>query len=300
MDLTDLRIKDARLILDLARLGSVRELSRKTGISPGQLSKQVRLVENRLGERLIERSPQGVRLTSRASDFLPFLNDIVQAGENLVDQIKHEAPGAITCASSSFLASHLLPSALAKEKNPHSDLRLRLLEFPPDQLLPLGIRNVFQVCLHMDKKDWPGTWVTEPLGEVSWMLVCRSGNPALKAKTVEQLTEYPFIYPIYWSGQEVFYGDDSFQLSRRKRIIGHETTTAVSALQLVLNSLQLSFLPDIIMRDHLQSGAIKQIKIKGLKVQKKVVYLSVKADSVKNHIFTQLKTQLSNELARRR
>ena len=296
-DTSDIRIRDIQLLVELIRMGSVRELSRKSGHSPGQISKIIKGLESRLGETLLERFTLGVRPTGRALELLPFFTEVLQACENLSMQVRENVPTSITCASSSFLASHLLPRALPSWSQRADATRFRVVELPPDQLLPLGMRNVFQICLHTGDKDWPRTWIVEPVGRLNWKLVCKKKHPVLIKKSLEDVLKYPFVTPVYWAGQEVIQGNDHFQIALKKRVIGHQASTAMSALQIVLHSQHLAFLPELILRDYFATRRLFEVKVDGIQSNAMTVNLAVKADLVKNNLFEKFKKRLTEELS---
>lgn len=74
------RIEAFRVFLAVAEHGSFSEASRRLGVSPGQVSKQVAALEARLKRRLFERSTRAVRLT-------PEGETLIESAQTLVDSL---------------------------------------------------------------------------------------------------------------------------------------------------------------------------------------------------------------------
>jgi DNA-binding transcriptional LysR family regulator len=59
--------------------GSFRRAARRMHVSQPSLSQQVRVLEAELGGKLLERLPNGIRLTPAGKEFLPHARNAVNA-----------------------------------------------------------------------------------------------------------------------------------------------------------------------------------------------------------------------------
>ncbi|MEQ1878567.1 MAG: LysR family transcriptional regulator, partial [Bdellovibrionia bacterium] len=114
----ELKLKEINLFLDLVKTSSVRELARQRNLQPGQVSKGIRALEQKLGVTLVERSAQGVRLTPIGTDLVPYLENMQKLQESLAGALstEKEAP-TLTFASTSYFSTNFLPSVFGDMKN---------------------------------------------------------------------------------------------------------------------------------------------------------------------------------------
>ncbi|MES2965462.1 MAG: LysR family transcriptional regulator [Bdellovibrionota bacterium] len=290
MDLDSLRLKDVALFLDLAKTGSIRELARQRGESPGQISKAIRSLEVRLGHPLLRRSAQGVSLTPYATEISSAMEGIRRQQERLEGLSRESAHQKhLSIATTSFLSSHMAPSLLGDLSRHEPDVHFRLIDLAPNQFIQVALRGGFEICLHLSALDWPRTWTSIEVGKVEWQIVCRRGHPLAKKPTLKEILEYPFVYPIYWTSEGLRQGDDNFPLAIRKRHRGIETATALSAAHVVAHTDQIAFLPHLVVREMVEHDVLRVLSPTGHKPVAQPLFLSVKSDAMKQKSFSWLK-----------
>jgi DNA-binding transcriptional LysR family regulator len=294
----DIRFREVQILIELIKTKSVRELARNLGTTPGQISKVIKGLEMRLGVNLLNRSMYGIESTAEAVDILPFLEGIQDLHQRMQGELKKEAKETfLSVASSSFVSTVLLPKILNEYKpDDRNPVRFRFIDLPPSQFVQVGLRNGFQLCVHMDAIDWPKTWTSIEVGQVNWDLYCRWDHPIAKKPTLDRILKTPFVYPVYWSDEGIRFGDDNCPVNIRKRVRGHETATATSAVEMVLGSDQLGFLPHIITDHLVAQKSLKKITVPSWKPVRKTMYLTVKNDFIKQAVFLQLKDILQKKL----
>ena len=290
MDLEGLKLKEIGLFLDLVKTKSIRGLARQRGELPGQISKNIRSLEIKLGNSLIQRSTLGISLTAYALEIMPYLEGIRNYQQRLDGH--HEGANeklALSFATTSFLSSHFLPQILGRLEKASPEVHCRMIDLPPHQFIPVGLRNAFDVCIHLDNLDWPRTWTSVMVGKIQWQLCCRKNHPVIKNPNLKSILKYPFVYPIYWTNEGLRNGNDHFPVSIKKRIKGYETATATSAAEVVSQTTHLGFLPHIVTQPLVQQKKIQILNISGLNPIEEPVYLTVKSDAIKQQRFEWLK-----------
>lgn len=131
-----LDIERLRVLVEVAHSGSIAAAAKRMGFTASALSQQLAKLEREIGERLVDRGPNGVRPT-------PLGELLVSHGERVLGAI-HEAEDAVRDArrlprehlSVGTFASAgqaLVPRALATFRRAHPHVRLSLLDLePPD------------------------------------------------------------------------------------------------------------------------------------------------------------------------
>lgn len=297
MDIEDIKIKEINVFMELLKSGSVRAIARQRGNHAGQISKLISGLERKVGFKLIDRSNFGIVPTARALELLPLFEDIQKSEEDIRSSFTTKEKDILSFAANFFLASHLLPQVFSAFEKPFPTQRLRLLDLPPSSFLPVALRNGFQICLHTGDHDWPKTWSSEKLGDLHWILCAGKNHPVLQRPTLKEVLKYPFIYPVYWTNEGIVYGKDNFPSVGHQRIRGHETATAVSALEIIKRTEQLGYVPEIVARPYLKSGEVTRIELPTVKTTKQPVYLSVKTDRISQKMYKWLIATCTQELS---
>jgi LysR family transcriptional regulator, hydrogen peroxide-inducible genes activator len=289
-DLSQLRLQDLEVFLEVIRARSVREAARRLKLTPGQVSKSVQSLEKKLGHKLFQRSRSGVMLTSLGNELMTIAREIMNSSgkiENLLSgKKKTKLQSYLTMASTSFLNVHLLSPVISDLAEKAGEYSFRILDLAPDQMAQVGMRGGFDLCVHYGEIGWPKTWVTEFIGFSPWVLCCRIDHPLSRKASLSQVLEYPFVVPIYWTQEGLARGNDQFPVSFSKRKLGFETSTALSVTPILEATNQLAFLPEVLVRSMVTGKRLKIIDAEGVAKVQKSVYVSARADSVPNTLFT--------------
>ncbi len=290
METSEIKFKEIEILLELSRLKSIRELARRMNVQPGQITKSLQSLEKKTGKKLIERSSKGVQLSAQGMEILPHFLKIQKLMNEAIEE-KASQLEQLNFASTSFFCNSLIPRLLKKLARPQD--RFRILEMSPSQFVNSGLLGNFEVCIHTSKLDWPSTWVSQKIGSLQWLLCARRKHPIFEES--KDFLDYPFISPIYWTIEGTRIGNDLFPIPLRKRIRGHETSTAVAALQLLLKTDHISFLPSMVVLPELQKGRVRIITT-NLKEVHLDVYVSVRADRIKKKQYDQICNLAKREL----
>ncbi|MBC87646.1 MAG: hypothetical protein CL677_10770 [Bdellovibrionaceae bacterium] len=293
MNVSELKVKDLELLLDVVRFGSLREAARSKKILPSQVSRSIQALEARMGQKLLDRSIKGVQLTPYGHSVLPKIRKICELTEQLEDSQPDLEEARITLASTAFLSSYVFPMALTRMKSHNS---YRIIELSPSQILPVGLRNVFSAALHLQKVEWPSTWISEKVGHIDYVLVARPNHPLFNSSSKQEFLKYPFVYPVYWEGNALHWGNDNFPVKIKKRLRGTETSTVTAALEIVTYSNELGFVPRLSVVEMLRKKILKEVPIPPRYRFEQPVFLSVKADRIKQAWLAEMREQLSEIL----
>jgi|GEM_PF-1471305 len=295
LDIFDLQLKDLELFIGLSTTLSIRELSRKTSLTPSQISKKIGKVENILGLKLFNRSTTGLSLSSAGEEILPKFKHAQKILFEIQERAEQSTQKRLVIASSSFFVSHLLPKLVRK----HKDFFFDLIEIPPEDFIQVGLRSGFNTCVHTQRLDWPSTWYSEQVGEISYRLYARKNHPIFKSSSKtnnkaqnSDLENYPFVVPAYWTREGLKEGKDSFP-KELKRKLGHKTSTAISAAEVLKWSDHLGFLPSLVAEGRTD---LKEILSDEIKTVKQPVFLTAKSEEVSQKFYTSLAKQILAKL----
>jgi DNA-binding transcriptional LysR family regulator len=285
--ISSLKINELLIFVELSQVRSVREIARRRKVDPATISRVLMRVEKALGRKLFTRSADGIH-TNEVGD------EVIEKCRQLLSALEGISPGSesqeiLSFGCISFLSTRFL-AAKIDELVKVAKGQVRLIDFPPDELISAGLKGAFNVALHFGQIPWPpATWTSVPLGEVSWGLYCRHQHPLARKNKVSDadVLQYPFIYPIYFSSKEVTIGNDQLPipLFKRKKAVG--TATAEAALVSLQQTDLLAYLPSIITADVVSKGEVKLLETPW-KDETKSLYLTARSDTLSASKFREL------------
>lgn len=142
-------VESLRLLVLVARHGSLGAAAAESGISQPAASKRLSALEHDLGVRLLERSRRGSALTSAGELVTRWAERVLDELAVLVDgaqALRRERAGHLTVAASLTVAEHLLPGWLGELRRADPDLHVglevtnstRVCELTRDQVVDVG------------------------------------------------------------------------------------------------------------------------------------------------------------------
>ncbi len=259
--LSELKIADVVTFLAVHRCRSLSSAARELRVTPSQVSKSISRLEELMGATLLSRSPHGVALLDTGLRIVPHFEQMLALTRQL-------APGAtlerrvLALAAPSWLAGSLLPYVVETEL----DFRLRVLELAPAQVRAHLSSGHFDLALTLGPSPVQPSWGSTALGQVTKALFVapcvaeRLGPPPIP---VDRIAGLQFISPVYLTETGYLPIDDDCPISRRERIVGHETMTFGLALALVARTEQVVFGPVLGALDYLRAGTLVKLEVEG-------------------------------------
>jgi DNA-binding transcriptional LysR family regulator len=298
--ISSIKLKELEIFLEVSRAKSIREVSRRLNLTPGQVSKVIQQLESKLGVKLYRRSVSGVLLTAEGSELLDIARDIAANSEKM----KHLLAGhgkisfkkAIAIASTSFLNTYLVAPSASQLTDAKNSVSFRFLDLAPDQLVPVAFRGAFEAAVHYGKILWPATWISSHVGKSDWVLCGRFKHPLPKHPNIKQVLAYSFVIPTYWTQEGLVKGNDQFPVPLSKRKAGFETATADAAVPVLLETDQIAFLPRILVRELLAKRALREIICPEIEPVERDLFFSVRSDLVPDSMFKAMTAQLGKNL----
>jgi len=288
MDVSKINIGELELFLEVAKLGSLREVARSKKMQPAQLSRTLKRLEQRIGKTLFERShrgliltPQGLKLRKNVEEVLNLLDVNIEEDSSLENEVSLPGIGAPT-----FLLENLVIPTLSKLHLGELIHKSKLVSLPNDRLILSGLRGIIKIAFHAEKLDWPDTWYSEKIGSISSKLYGSRTYFKKSSLSESEAMNEKYIYPIHWSPEGLREGVDScpINLRNRKKSIG--VSSAQMAKDLLHTHRSLSYLPTNLIFD--SDKDIIEIDVKGWKKTNHPVFISAQIDSINKRMFNKL------------
>jgi len=125
-----------RVLLEIARTGSLAAAAERLGYTPSAVSQQIRALERELGTVVLERRGRGVALTEPGTALVAHAQRIVDAlgaAEAEVEAIAGLRAGILRLGWFSTAGAILVPRAIARFRARHPAIELVLEEADPDE-----------------------------------------------------------------------------------------------------------------------------------------------------------------------
>ncbi len=291
---------ELELLSDLGSHSSLRSLGRAKHLEPPHLSKILGKLEKKLKATLIKRSPkgffltpQGLRLVKIAREMLPYRDALT---EGSLPQTA-EAPILLTVAAARFVASHLIAPAVETLRAKDHALRFRLIDMAPDEVEQAALKSVCELLVSIGEPTLTRAWETSRVGHLSWALYASRRHPIGASVKESAVAAYPFLVPTYWKGSGFEKGEDGCPLPWRKRKAGDESSSVITAVELLRNSPdQLLFAPRLVVKHALASGDIKEVRVSEWDRVERPIYLSLRGDAISKSLEKRLLSALATQL----
>lgn len=248
----------------VSETGSISRAAEELLITQPAVSKQIKALEEELGEKLFDRIGKKVFLT-RAGEVLyshvdKILRSVAEA-KTAVRDMSAECSGELIIGSSDHISIHRLPGVLKSYITafPKVDLKLRcyrsetILEMTDKNLVDLGVITLPKVTAHMVSKT---IW-KDPM---SLVFVKNHPLQSLRVIRLKDTVKYGMI--LLETGTETRAKiDAAFSNKRLTPNIAMEVAYIETIKSLVKTGLGISILPDKAVESEVKSGALVKSKI---------------------------------------
>jgi DNA-binding transcriptional LysR family regulator len=195
------RLLDPRrleLLLELSRLGSMREVAETLGVTTSTVSQQIAALAREVGTPLLEPDGRRVRLTPagrRLAEHAVTVLAALEAARLDLDPTATPAGTVRVAAFATAVRQALLP-VVRTLAEAHPDVDLRILEHEPAEALDLLDADYVDLALTYDYDLAPATFdrtvVTRSLGTAAWGLAVPAprGRAAAPGTSLEVVAEF--------------------------------------------------------------------------------------------------------------
>jgi DNA-binding transcriptional LysR family regulator len=181
-----MNLRQLEYFVAIAEVGSVTRAAERLFVSQPALSQQIRALERELGGALLERLPQGVRLTAAGQSLLAEAHATLrhaERGRHAVRSALELEAAQLEIAVATSTAAGILPSVLRTWQLEHPRIEISLLEFPHRRALDDACRDgAGDIAIGAPPASWPGS--LEHLGWEEFMVVLPAGDPLLERRSV--------------------------------------------------------------------------------------------------------------------
>jgi len=190
-------LKRLEIFYQVVEQKSFSRAAEKLRISQPSVSEHMRLLEESLNERLLDRLGREVQPTPAGRILLPYARRLLSQRDEALQALKQfrgELCGDITIGASTIPGNYLLPSLLAKFKQQHPDVHITLQIAASEKILQRVQDGEYEIGVVGVVKDDPRL-VFETLVEDRLLLAMPTDHPLAGSKsvTLKDLAEHPLL-----------------------------------------------------------------------------------------------------------
>lgn len=184
------------IFLRILETGSLTAAGEETGYSPSGITRMMDSLEKEMGFPLLSRSSRGIHLTREGEALLPFIRNMVRAGEAVKDErdsLLSLTGGSLSIGSYFSIAAHWLPSILSLYHRRYPKVVVHLKECGNRECLD-GVAEGTLSCAFLGRRKDPRVrWI--PLREDRLMAWIPASHPLASKDAIEpsDLAGQPFI-----------------------------------------------------------------------------------------------------------
>jgi DNA-binding transcriptional LysR family regulator len=205
--LPDMELRQLRYFVAVAETGNISRAAQKMFLTQPALSRQIKALEDEIGQCLLERQAHSIRLTPAGETLLREARELFQRADQMLERVRAAGQGVrLRVGYAPSLASGLLSIAVGNFAQRHPTARVELFDLSTKEMLA-GLENdTLDVALTVGlERDGHGLkWV--PLARVSWQLAVNHKHPLARRSRVTpaEVARGPLLvfckrdYPEYW------------------------------------------------------------------------------------------------------
>lgn len=195
-----MKLQQLRYICEVARRGlNVTTAAERLFTAQSGISTQIRQLEEELNLQIFER--HGKRLTgvtAAGEAILGMAERILTETENIrhvAQQVNDDSTGTLSIVTTHTQAYHALPQIIAKFREKHPDVKLRIHQGDSQQIFDMLLSRNADIAITTASKDMPDELVMLPYHEWNLSAITPIGHPLMNQSplTLESLAKYPLI-----------------------------------------------------------------------------------------------------------
>lgn len=176
----------ARVVEEVAKLGSIRAASETIGYTQSAITKILHRIEEEFGERLFERHPRGMRLNEFGEAFLEHslaIDKEMRDAKSKIAALKSGETGRVVLGTAAW-STQILPDILSKLAQERPNLKFRVIESNAGQLEQFLLEGRIDLAISAIAQPMDDQIIVENMGQVAFGLVTAVDHPLTKLPEV--------------------------------------------------------------------------------------------------------------------
>ena len=276
-------IRQLEMFVAVAENSSFTQASTQLHVAQSAISRQVRLLEEELGEQLFKRLNRRVYLTQAGETLLRYAHRIfveLRDAALEVSEIANLNRGRITIGAGMTACIYLLPPVIENFKSKYPNVEPVVVTGPTDTLLEQIRQNKLDFGVLSLASGSPDLEIV-PICNEELVVVCSHRERRLVGRKVmnpDELETFPMLlFPKAASTRRII--DDFFKAANVKPRISMEAENVATIKPLVAINLGISILPRRAVQAEVKRGELHYLRLRGHKLSRTISLVFPRADS---------------------
>ena len=202
-----MELRQLRYFVAVAEDGNISRAAKRIFLTQPALSRQIKALEDEIGQCLLKREAHSIRLTPVGEALLREARELIQHAEQVLERVRAAGRGVrLRIGYAPSLAAGMLSVAVANFTQTHPNARVELFDLSTEEMLT-GLENdKLDVALSVGQQRRTRGLNWTPLMQAPWQLVVNSNHPLARRSQVTpaEVAREPLLvfcqrdYPEYW------------------------------------------------------------------------------------------------------
>jgi len=205
--LPGMELRQLRYFVAVAEAGNISRAAKKIFLTQPALSRQIKALEDEVGQCLLERQAHSIRLTPAGEALLPEARELLQHADQVLGRVRAAGRGVrLRVGYAPSLAAGILSTAVENFTQTHPNARVELFDLSTAEMLA-GLENDrLDVALSVGQRRETRGLKWTPLVQARWQLAVNQNHPLARRSwvTPAEVAGEPLLvfcqrdYPEYW------------------------------------------------------------------------------------------------------
>lgn len=272
-----MELREIKTFLEIARQGSFCKASEKLGYTQAAVTIQIKQLESELGVLLFDRLGKKTTLTHQGEFFYKYAIKMIKYADEakfLLSE-QNELSGKLVIGTIDSVCSTILPNLIELFHTQFPKVSIKIVVDTPKTLIKMMNDNVIDFIYFLDERIFNSKWIKAFEKEENVVFVSSNKSLLHKKETVnlDDVLENPLI--LTEKGASYRQSLEQFLASKGKKVRPIiETGNTEFIINMLNRNMGISFLPQFMIADEINSGKLFALPIKdfSLQVWQQIIY----------------------------
>jgi DNA-binding transcriptional LysR family regulator len=202
-----MELRQLRNFVAVAEQGNISRAAKRIFLTQPALSRQIKGLEDEIGQCLLERRAHSIRLTPVGEALLREARGLLQHAEQVLERVRAAGCGVrVRVGYAPSLAAGMLSAAVESFTQAHPNARVELFDLASQEMLAGLESDRLDVAVTVDQQRVMRGLLWTPLGRAPWQLAVSRSHPLARRVRVTpvEVAGEPLLvfcqqdYPEYW------------------------------------------------------------------------------------------------------
>lgn len=202
-----MELRQLRYFVAVAEEGNISRAAKKIFLTQPALSRQIKALEEEIGQCLLKREAHSIRLTPVGEVLLRETRELLQHAEQMLERVRSAGRGVrLRVGYAPSLAAGMLSVAVENFTQAHPNARVELFDLASQEMLAGLQSDKLDVAVTVAQHRETRGLVWTPLVRAAWQLAVNRNHPLAQRKriTPAEVAAEPLLvfcqrdYPEYW------------------------------------------------------------------------------------------------------